>query len=79
MDERRLESVTGKAQEAAQRAGAYAQDRIREVRETVEQRTGRPLDAWVDDTRQYVRQHPLQAILLTVGLGFLLGKLLARD
>jgi len=79
MDERRLESVTGRAQEAAQRAGAYAQDRMRDVRETVERRTGQSLDAWIDDTRQYVRQHPLQAILLTIGLGFLLGKLLTRD
>jgi ElaB/YqjD/DUF883 family membrane-anchored ribosome-binding protein len=79
MDERHLESVTGRAQEAAQRAGTYAQDRMREVRETVERRTGQSLDAWVDDTRQYVRQHPLQAILLTIGLGFLLGKLLTRD
>lgn len=79
MDERRLESVTGRAQEAVQRAGTYAQDRIRDVRETVEQRTSRSVDSWIDDTRQYVRHHPLRAILLTIGLGFLLGKLLSRD
>jgi ElaB/YqjD/DUF883 family membrane-anchored ribosome-binding protein len=79
MDERRLESVTGRAQEAAQRAGSYAQDRLREVRESVEERTGRSLEAWIDDTRHYVRHHPLQAILLTIGLGFLLGKILSRD
>jgi ElaB/YqjD/DUF883 family membrane-anchored ribosome-binding protein len=79
MDERRLESVTGRAQEAAQRAGAYAQERAREVRESVERRTGRSMDAWIEDTRHYVREHPLQAIVLTIGLGFVLGKILARD
>jgi ElaB/YqjD/DUF883 family membrane-anchored ribosome-binding protein len=79
MDERRLESVTGRAQEAAQRAGAYAQERAREMRESVERRTGRSMEAWIDDTRHYVRQHPLQAIVLTIGLGFVLGKLLSRD
>ena len=79
MDERRLESVTGRAQEAAQRVGAYTQDRVREARETVERQTGRSMESWVEDTRHYVRQHPLQAIVLTIGLGFVLGKLLARD
>jgi ElaB/YqjD/DUF883 family membrane-anchored ribosome-binding protein len=79
MDERRLESVTGRAQEAAQRAGAYAQERAREMRESVERQTGRSMEAWVDDARHYVRQHPLQAIVLTIGLGFVLGKLLSRD
>jgi ElaB/YqjD/DUF883 family membrane-anchored ribosome-binding protein len=79
MDERRLESVTGRAQEAAQRAGAFAQERVRDVRETVERQTGRSMESWMEDARHYVRQHPLQAIVLTIGLGFVLGKLLARD
>jgi ElaB/YqjD/DUF883 family membrane-anchored ribosome-binding protein len=79
MDERRLESVTGRAQETAQRAGAYAQERVRDLRERVERQTGRSVEAWVEDMRDYVRHHPLQAIVLTVGLGFLLGKIFARD
>ena len=52
---------------------------VRDLRERVERQTGRSVEAWVEDMRDYVRHHPLQAIVLTVGLGFLLGKIFARD
>lgn len=45
----------------------------------VERLTGRPLEAWGRDSRPHVRSHPLQAVAITIGPGFLLGKLLARD
>jgi ElaB/YqjD/DUF883 family membrane-anchored ribosome-binding protein len=84
MDERRLESRGGfgqeRAQEMAERAGTYVQDRARDVGDHVERLTGRSMDSWTRDARHYVREHPLQAIALTIGLGFLLGKILGgRD
>jgi ElaB/YqjD/DUF883 family membrane-anchored ribosome-binding protein len=83
MDERRLESTSEYAQERAQemadRAGAYVQARARDVSRQVEQMTGRSMESWTRDARHYVQQHPLQAIALTIGLGFVLGKILTRD
>jgi ElaB/YqjD/DUF883 family membrane-anchored ribosome-binding protein len=84
MDERRLESRGGfgqeRAQEMAERAGSYVQDRARDVGDQVERLTGRSMESWTRDARHYVREHPLQAIALTIGLGFLLGKILGgRD
>jgi ElaB/YqjD/DUF883 family membrane-anchored ribosome-binding protein len=83
MDERRFERITGQAQERAQeitdRAGAYVQERARDVNDQVQRLTGRSMDSWTRDARRYVQEHPLQAIVLTIGLGFVLGKILARD
>jgi ElaB/YqjD/DUF883 family membrane-anchored ribosome-binding protein len=79
MDERRLESVSGHAQEMADRAGTYVQERARDMGEQVERLTGRSMESWTRDARRFVQQHPLQAVALTIGLGFVLGKILARD
>ena len=105
MDERHLESIgdtaqrstrriAGDAQDAAARAGSYAQERAQEMAERasgfvsqrardvghqVERLTGRPTDAWVRDARRFVQDHPLKAVAVTVGIGFILGKILARD
>jgi ElaB/YqjD/DUF883 family membrane-anchored ribosome-binding protein len=69
MDERRSESRTGQV----------VQERVREIGEGVERLTGRSMDAWTRDARHHVREHPLQAVALTIGLGFVLGKILGRD
>jgi ElaB/YqjD/DUF883 family membrane-anchored ribosome-binding protein len=94
MDERRLESIqdtaqrsarrmAGDAQAMASRAGSYAQERAQEMQERaqemVERYTGRPADTWMRDARRFVQDHPLQAVAITIGLGFVLGKILARD
>ena len=68
MNERRSESTTGQVQA-----------RVREIGEGVERLTGRSMDTWTRDARHYVREHPLQAVALTIGLGFVLGKILGRD
>lgn len=82
MDER-LESRLGhgqeRAQEMAERAGTYVQERARDVGDQVQRLTGRSMESWTRDARHYVREHPLQAVALTIGLGFLLGKILGRD
>lgn len=73
----------GYAQDMADRAGTYVQQRAREVGRDVNDRlerlTGRPAASWMTDARRFVQDHPLQAVALTIGLGFVLGKILARD
>ncbi len=83
-------SLADSAQEAATRAGSYmqeqlgraaerAQDLAQEASGQVEKLTGRPIDSWARDLRNLVRGYPLQAIAITVGVGYLLGKILKRD
>jgi ElaB/YqjD/DUF883 family membrane-anchored ribosome-binding protein len=68
-----------RAQEMAERASGFMSQRARDVGDQVERMTGRSADAWMRDARRFVQKHPLQAVALTVGLGFVLGKILARD
>ena len=88
--QRNARRLASEAQDTAVRVGSYAQARANEVADRageyardmgtqVERLTGRPVEAWSRDARSYVRSHPLQALAITIGLGFLLGKLLARD
>ncbi len=81
------------ARDAAERAGSYAQasvsrlsDRAQDVagdlmsdaRTGVERFTGRDVDAWTRDLRRFVQDRPLQAIAITVAIGYVLGKMLKR-
>jgi ElaB/YqjD/DUF883 family membrane-anchored ribosome-binding protein len=81
------------ARDMAERAGAYAQtsvsrlsDRAQHVagdfaedaRDQLERFTGREMDAWASDVRRFVQERPLQAILITAAIGYVLGKLLRR-
>jgi ElaB/YqjD/DUF883 family membrane-anchored ribosome-binding protein len=76
MEERRLESMSDTVQRGPRRLATEAQDMIGEQ---VERLTGRPMESWMRDARRYVQEHPLQAVVLTIGVGFVLGKILARD
>jgi ElaB/YqjD/DUF883 family membrane-anchored ribosome-binding protein len=82
--------IVDNAQDAAARAGSYmqarvgrvserAQDLAQEAGDRLERMTGRPLESWTSEARRFVQDHPLQAIAITVGLGFVLGKMLSRD
>lgn len=77
------------AQDVAERAGSYVQQQVtrlseqaqglaREANDRMKEYTGRPLDAWVDEVRTFVRAHPLQVIAATIGVGYVLGKLIKR-
>jgi len=68
-----------RAQEMAERAGTYVSERARDANDRIQRLTGRTSDAWMKDAQRFVKAHPLQALALTVGLGFVLGKILARD
>ena len=81
------------AREAAERAGSYAQasvsrlsgraqdvagDLVDDARAKVERFTGRDIEAWTTDLRRFVQERPLQAMLVTVAVGYVLGKILKR-
>ena len=81
------------ARDVAERAGSYAQtsvsrlsDRAQDVagdlaedaRVQLERFTGRNLDAWTSDIRRFVQDRPMQAILITVAIGYVLGKIMKR-
>jgi ElaB/YqjD/DUF883 family membrane-anchored ribosome-binding protein len=77
------------AQDAASRATTYvqagmdrvserAQDLAHDASVQVERLTGRPLQSWTTEARRYIQEHPLQAIAITVGVGYVVGKMLKR-
>ena len=77
------------AQDAAGRAGSYvqqqvtelsdrAQDLARGANDWIREYTGRSTEAWIADVRGFVRTHPLQALVVTVGVGYVLGKIMKR-
>jgi ElaB/YqjD/DUF883 family membrane-anchored ribosome-binding protein len=81
------------AKDVAERAGSYAQasvhrisghaqdvagDLVEDARVQVERFTGRNLEAWTADVRRFVQDRPLQAIAITIGVGYILGKILKR-
>ena|SRR5918992_1793770 len=61
------------------RAGERAQDLAEDANQRVVRLTGRPIESWTGDMRRYVQEHPLQAVAITVAIGYVLGKLLSRD
>lgn len=76
-------------QDAAERTGTYvqqqaaqltdrAQDLAREANERVKEYTGRRLEDWAGDIRDFVRAHPFQALAATIGVGYILGKVMRR-
>ena len=72
-----IPSAVRTVRDAAERAGSYVQDSIADLFDRVHDLT-READGWAGDVREFVRTHPLQALAATVGIGFILGKLLRR-
>ncbi len=66
------------APEAAARAQEVAQDLARRADERLARMTGRSAADWAERTRALVREHPLPAIAVALGLGYVAGKLLRR-
>jgi len=70
MDERmqsRLNRVSERAQDLASDASGQLA------------RVGGQMSPYMEQARRFVQERPLQAIALTIGLGFVLGKILGRD
>jgi ElaB/YqjD/DUF883 family membrane-anchored ribosome-binding protein len=77
------------AREAADRAGSYvqaqmtrvsarAQDLAEDANARVTELTGRPIESWAAEARTAVREHPLAAIAVAIGFGYVVGKLVMR-
>ena len=79
--------------DAAERAGSYAQasvtrlsgraqdvagELVDDARAQVQRLTGRDIEAWTSDVRRFVQERPLQAVLVTMAIGYVLGKILKR-
>ncbi len=88
--EERGRQLMDAAGETAERAGTYvqkgvrrlsrrAQSMARDAGDKVEAYTGRPLESWTATARDYVRDRPLQAVGIALALGYVVGKLMARD
>ena len=94
MDVMTEESVSGarrvidSAQDAAARASCYVQagmgrlsHRAQDVAHDAGDRLAqarRAVGAWTASARDTVRAHPLRAMAVTVGVGYVMGKLLLR-
>jgi ElaB/YqjD/DUF883 family membrane-anchored ribosome-binding protein len=85
MDDRRMDAMGDTAARAASsmqgrlnRVSDRAQDFASDAGEQLSQFRG-SMDQYMEQARRFVQDRPLQAIALTVGLGFVLGKLLGRD
>jgi ElaB/YqjD/DUF883 family membrane-anchored ribosome-binding protein len=60
------------------RAADYAQDWSAKASDQITELTGRPPEAWQRGLRSFAEQHPMKSLLITVGIGYVLGKLVRR-
>jgi ElaB/YqjD/DUF883 family membrane-anchored ribosome-binding protein len=75
MDDRRIEAMQSRLNRVSERAQDLASDTGAQLSEL-----GGSMRPYMDQARRFVQERPLQAIALTIGLGFVLGKLLGgRD
>ena len=58
-----------------ERAADYAQDWSSRAGEQISELTGRPAAEWTRELRGFIEQHPIKSLLITVSLGYVLGKL----
>lgn len=75
---RLLETAQARVSRWSDRAQDVAGDLAGDAREQVERFTGRDIDAWTTDVRRFVQERPLQAVLVTMAVGYVLGKMLRR-
>ena len=85
MDDRRMEAVGDTAARAASsmqhrlnRVSERAQDLASDAGDQLSHVRG-SMGPYMEQARRFVQARPLQAIALTIGLGFVLGKLIGRD
>lgn len=75
-------SAVRAVQDVAERAGSYVQQQLTDLSDRAQnlarEYTGRPFDEWIGDVRHFVRTHPLQALVATIGIGYILGKIARR-
>jgi ElaB/YqjD/DUF883 family membrane-anchored ribosome-binding protein len=65
-----------KVSEAASQAKVYVSDRVGVVGEKIKELSNRDLNELTDNAKQFARQKPGQAILISAAVGLVLGLLL---
>ncbi|WKW51848.1 DUF883 family protein [Rhodomicrobium lacus] len=65
-----IDDLRAQVKELTEKYGSYAQDKLSDVKETVQQNIG--------DVEKQIRDKPVQATLIAAGVGFLVGALLTR-
>jgi len=60
------------------RAADYAHDWSTKASGQIAELTGQPPEAWTRQLRSFVEQHPMKSLLITVGIGYVLGKVVRR-
>lgn len=60
------------------RAADYAHGLSAKASDQIADLTGRPPEAWTRDLRGFVEHHPMKSLLITIGIGYLLGKVVRR-
>ena len=85
MDDRRMDALGDTAARAASsmqhrlnRVSERAQDLASDAEGRLSHLRG-SMGPYMEQARRFVQDRPLQAIALTIGLGFVLGKILGRD
>ena len=74
------------AQYVASRGGAYLKDQMsdmstrasqlaRDVDQQVRDSTGKSTDAWLREGTRLVKEHPVMAVAVTLGVGYLLSRM----
>jgi hypothetical protein len=63
--------------DAGERAGSYVQQTMDDLLDRARALTG-GADGWIAELREFVRAHPLQALIATVGIGYVIGKVARR-
>jgi len=69
--------ATDKAADAAHRASAKAAD-LSERGRQLRQQTTESAEVWLDQAREYVREKPAQSVLIALGAGWLIGRIMRR-
>ncbi|MBJ7533690.1 DUF883 domain-containing protein [Rhodomicrobium vannielii ATCC 17100] len=65
-----IDDLRAQVKELTDKYGSYAQDKLTDVKDTVQQNIG--------DVEKQIRDKPVQATLIAAGVGFLVGALLTR-
>jgi len=65
-----IDDLRAQVKELTEKYGSYAQDKLQDVKDTVQQNVG--------DLEKQIRDKPVQATLIAAGVGFVVGALLTR-
>lgn len=72
-----IERVSGTAHQAVDRATSAVGSMADRMAATGEQLRGTQ-EEWMETTRLYVREHPVAAVGIALGVGYLLSRLISR-